>query len=240
MGTAYHGSIVLAGAVALGITASAAQASVTFFTTQAAFDAATDTTLLENFATAPSKNHALASLTLHGVTYTSLATGASHNVYVAAPGFSNFGSHVGVTTDNIMTSSGVENILATFATPQAAIGFNAFFNGRGPGTLSVFGAGNSLLGSLTFADGMDPATGLADKGYLGFASSDLIYSFQWNTTQGNILNTGYTNISVGTITAPPPPPVDGVPEVDVWVLLIAGFGLTGAAQRRRRMRMVAA
>jgi hypothetical protein len=36
------------------------------------------------------------------------------------------------------------------------------------------------------------------------------------------------------VAPPPPPPGPGVPEPASWALLIAGFGLVGAAQRRRR------
>ena len=32
----------------------------------------------------------------------------------------------------------------------------------------------------------------------------------------------------------------GVPEPQSWAMLIAGFGLTGAAMRRRRAKVVAA
>ena len=41
-------------------------------------------------------------------------------------------------------------------------------------------------------------------------------------------------VSVSYIPDPGPPPPAPVPEPGVWTLLIAGFGLTGAALRRRR------
>ncbi|MEI6419649.1 MAG: PEPxxWA-CTERM sorting domain-containing protein [Sphingomonadales bacterium] len=37
----------------------------------------------------------------------------------------------------------------------------------------------------------------------------------------------------------PPPPGPGVPEPGNWALLIAGFGVMGAAQRRRRAALAA-
>ncbi|WP_166430479.1 choice-of-anchor E domain-containing protein [Polymorphobacter arshaanensis] len=43
--------------------------------------------------------------------------------------------------------------------------------------------------------------------------------------------------TIGNVLAPPPPPVTSVPEPQVWALLVAGFGLTGFGQRRRRARM---
>ncbi len=38
----------------------------------------------------------------------------------------------------------------------------------------------------------------------------------------------------------PPPPVGGVPEPASWALLIAGFGLVGAAMRRRQLAVLVA
>ena len=74
---------------------------------------------------------------------------------------------------------------------------------------------------------LNPATGLADRGYLGFTSSAPITGFQWDTTAGGQLNTGFTNISVGTAGV-------GVPEPATWTLMLAGFGGLGAMLRRRR------
>ena len=48
----------------------------------------------------------------------------------------------------------------------------------------------------------------------------------------------FRNITGGSLvlTNPPPPPtVGGVPEPGVWSLMILGFGLSGAALRRRRV-----
>ncbi len=45
---------------------------------------------------------------------------------------------------------------------------------------------------------------------------------------------GLDGISFNVAPAPPPP-VGGIPEPASWALLIAGFGLTGAAMRRRRV-----
>ena len=206
-------------AFALGI-ASPAQAGVTFYETQATFNGAATTALLEDFSTAPTKDAALASLILHGVTYTGLAGSPFPNVFVTSPGYSNYGAAVGTTTDYILAANGDENILASFSTPYNAVGFNAFFNGLGDGTLTVFGAGSSVIGTFTFLGGFDPATGLADKGYLGFTSTAPIYGFEWDTTLGGELNTGFTNISVNV-----PEPI---------TLSLFGAGLAGAVAMRRR------
>ena len=44
--------------------------------------------------------------------------------------------------------------------------------------------------------------------------------------------------TLGSVYAPPP--VESVPEPQVWAMLIVGFGLTGLGQRRRRARMAVA
>lgn len=220
----------LVGAV---LTAPSAEASVNFYTTQSAFNAASVTSLLEDFSTAPLKDALLASLTLHGVTYTGLDGDPSPNVYVSSPGYTNYGAAVGTTTENILTANGDENILAAFSTPYSAVGFNAFYNGLGNGTLTVFGAANAVLGTFAFAGGFNPDTGLADRGYLGFTSDAAVYGFQWDTTLGGRMNTGFTNISVGEAGG------GGVPEPAAWAMMLVGFAGLGAMLRRKRGMLTA-
>ena len=206
--------------------APSASASVIFYTTQSSFNAAAPgATLIENFSGAPVKNLPLAVLVLPSGTYTGLA-GSPPNVVVSSPGYTNFGANVGTTTQNILTANGDENLVASLTTPARAIGFNAFFNGLGSLTLSVFGSGNTLLDSITFGSGLDPATGLADEGYLGFTSTTPIVSFQWNSTLGSRLNTGFTDISS----------VAAVPEASTWAMMILGFAGVGFMAYRRKSK----
>ena len=203
-----------------------ASASVVFYTTQTSFNAAAPgAALIENFSAAPTKNAPLSSLVLPSGTYTSLA-GSNPNVFVSSPGYSNFGANVGTTTQYILTANGDENLLASLTTSARAVGFDAFFNGLGSVTVSVFGPGNTLLDAITISTGLDPATGLADEGYLGFTSTTPITGFQWNSTLGGRLNTGFTDIS--TIAA--------VPEPATWAMTLIGFAVIGflAGYRRRR------
>ncbi len=73
----------------------------------------------------------------------------------------------------------------------------------------------------------------------GFASYDpgaasLTFSFTQNT-----LDTAQEDGAIqGGFTLSTPPA--GVPEASTWMMLIAGFGLSGAAMRRRRVTTVAA
>jgi hypothetical protein len=222
--------MLAAGAVLTGglLMATATQASVTFYTTQAAFNGAATTSLLEDFSTAPVKDAPLPSLTLHGVTYTGFAGSPFPNVWVSSPGYTNYGADVGTTTEDILTANGDEDIVAAFSTTYVAVGFNAYFNGLGDGVLSVFGPSSTLLGALTFSGGFDPATGLADRGYLGFVSTTPVASFRWTTTHGGVLNTGFTNISVGQAQTR-----SVTPEPTAWSLMVIGFLGLGAALRRR-------
>jgi hypothetical protein len=60
-----------------------------------------------------------------------------------------------------------------------------------------------------------------------------LQSFLLNITQGS---SGAVVYKTGAASPPPPPPPQppgGVPEPASWAMLIAGFGLTGAAMRRR-------
>lgn len=216
--TLLAGSLVAAQAQAL---------SIAIYNTKAAFDGASSTALLEDFSTAPVKDAPLPSLTLDGVTYTGLAGSPFANVFVSSPGYTNYGANVGTTTDYILTANGDEDIVAAFSSGYTALGFNAFFNGLGDGTVTLFGPGSVAFATYTFGGGLDPHTGLADKGYLGFVvGGTTITGFEWKTTSGGRLNTGFTNISVGS--------AGGVPEPRSWALMVLGFLGLGAALRRSR------
>jgi len=205
-----------------------------FYFTQASFNAAAPgAVLLENFSSATPDVKFSPTLVLPSGSYTGLEGDPSPHVLVASPGYTNFGANVGVTTQFIATASGDENIVAAFSTPYSAVGFDAFFNGLGPVALTVFGSGNSVLGTLLIASGLNPITGLADKGYLGFTSDSPIYGFQWDTTLGREFNTGFTNISVVAAVNPVPLPA-------ALPLFVTGLGALGLLGWRRKRKNVAA
>jgi len=227
--------IALSGSILFLLLPTASEATTTFYTTQASFNAAAPgAVLLEDFSAAVPVNTIITvPLVLPSGTYTGLAGSPSPNVYVAPPGFTNFGADVGTTTQYILTANGDENITAMFSTQYHAFGFDAFFNGLGPVTLTVFGAGGSTLGQLNIpGDGLDPSTDLADRGYLGVTSDDLIYGFEWNTTDGRTLNTGFTAISVQTSSETPLPAA--------LPLFATGLGALGLLRWRRKRKAKAA
>jgi hypothetical protein len=224
--------LALAGAI--GALATAAQASTfTFYTSQSAFDAASTTAIVEDFegVAAGDLNTPLASFSRNGITYTPFAGAPFANVWIAgAPvDYTNFGADIPVVggtqlTSHVMVANGDEDIRADFSAGYTAIGFDAYYNGLGPFTLSVLGLGGVTLATFGTADGTDAATGLADRGYIGVVSDTPLWGFRWTTTHGAVLNTGFDNIALGR----------GVPEPAAWALMIAGFGLAGATLRRRR------
>ncbi len=205
-----------------------AAATVTFYDNRTSFDAATTTRLLDDFSFpivgfGQIGGHGTSSITRNGVIYTDVS--GSNDIVILSPGdFWNFGAAVGTTTNFVVTTDYDEHIRVSFSTQPKEVGFTAYFNGLGPGTLTVFGAGGSTIGTYEFpASGVDPATGLADVGYLGFTSTAPMTAFQWDTTGGGYLNTGFSNLSV-----------DAVPEPSTWAMLLVGFcGLGFVACRRR-------
>jgi hypothetical protein len=213
---------ILTVAVVIGCTffalSPAAMASTVFYTTQASFNGAATTTLLETFEAFTPKNTLLPSFTSNGVTYVGLAGSPTPNVYVISAGANNFGAGVGTTASAILVANGDEDFTATFGTPVFALGFDTYLNGLGPATLNVFN-GTTLLNSFTYASGVDT------KEYLGIVSSTAITSIRWTSTLGGQLNTGIDNISVGAAS---------VPEPSSLLLLTSGIAVLCARLRKRQ------
>lgn len=190
--------------------ASGASGQVTFYTSKPSFDAVATANLLETFESAPTKDSALSTLTLNGVTYQGFAGTPSPNVYVVSAGANNFGAGVGTTTSSILSANGDEDFTATFSTSYTAIGFDSYLNGLGAATVKVFN-GSTLLATYTYASSVDT------KEYLGIVSTSPITSIRWTSTLGASLNTGIDNISVGA-----------VPEPAVAASVVAVLALIGA------------
>jgi hypothetical protein len=95
--------------------------------------------------------------------------------------------------------------------------------GSGTVTLNAYDRFGGLLGSVTDSD--NHPLGLGPVLELNLAG---IQSVSFGGTSGTV---GFDNFEFNTVTAIN---AGGVPEPAAWALMIAGFGLTGAALRRRR------
>jgi hypothetical protein len=191
---------------------------VTFYASKASFDAAVATTLLEDFESFAPKDTPLPFFISNGVTYTAFAGAPFPNVWVASPGYSNFGAGVPQpTTTSILVANGDEDFTAEFSVPPLALGFDTYLNGLGPASLQVFN-GATLLDTFTYAAALD------DKEYLGIVSTDPITSIRWTSTDGGVLNTGIDNLSV---------PASTVPESGSLWILLAIPGVVGLSAFRR-------
>lgn len=122
------------------------------------------------------------------------------------------GSGVITTSDTPMTIGG--------QTALAVIGITGTFNGAaitGP-TLASFG--NYFITGPTFVDG----SGLRFN-TTATSNVSLFYDSNARSYRVNAINLGRSSLVTATSAA--------VPEPGTWALLIAGFGLTGFALRRR-------
>jgi hypothetical protein len=218
-------------ALAAGVLAAGSAAADTYIS-QAAFDAAASTTLLEDFeGLAPGLyNTPLPSFSRNGATYVGLAGTPFLNIYLAGDpvNFPNFGADipfVGPTqlTSHVMTANGDENIRATFTQGYRALGMDLYFNGLGPATISFLDQGGGVIESITSPTGHRFGTSLADIGFGGIVSDTPVWGFQWTSTLGGQTNTGFDNIRVAAI-----------PEPGTWALMLLGFGGLGAGLRMRR------
>jgi len=127
-----------------------------------------------------------------------------------------------------LSGNPIMNVAAGFDTGFSGV-FSAPFT---PGTTikvwSDLNAGGSLLASLTL--GTTTAAGCSIAGqYCPFENFSLAFAGTAKSVQfGGTLNQQvFDDLTFGSLTP-------GIPEPGTWAMLIAGFGLVGAAARRRR------
>jgi len=186
------------------------------YVNQAAFDAAAYTTLVEDFEAVVPKDTALLSFTSNGITYTGTQA-ANPNVWVASPGYTNFG--VPLTTSSVLTSTGPEDFVVDLsAFSYTAIGFDAYLNGLGAVTVQVYGSGPSPM--LTHIDLRG-----AGMWFTGYTMDEPITSIHWVSIGGEKINTGIDNLRAGYV----------VPTPGAVLLGAIGTCLVGWLRRRRSL-----
>jgi len=162
-------------------------------------------------------------------------------------GVSFVGAVAGVDSDaggsaNIANEPSASTIIAFLNTPSAILnyaagfdtGFSFFYSSTTAATVNVYdglNATGNLLGSINLAaqangNGCvgDPNGGFCNWTPIGVAFAGVAKSIDFG---GGINATGYDNITFGAATP------GGAPEPAAWALMLAGFGLAGAALRRR-------
>ncbi|CAN5548257.1 hypothetical protein BH09GEM1_BH09GEM1_09520 [soil metagenome] len=175
----------------------------------------------ETFETVPvAKDTRVSSFTQAGIKYTGLA-GVPPNVWVASPGYNNFGAGLNPTSSSVLTSDGNEVFLIEFITGQAALGFDILNNGLGSVTTQFFNGG-TLLATIVGSG----AAGLSYNGYVA-PSGVFITSARYTATGGGSINSGIDNLSVSRSV------VVATPEPSTLPLLAGGMIAMLIARRRR-------
>ncbi len=195
-----------------------AQAQVAFFSSQAAFQATSTTTLQATFESIAFEGHISDPYTEGSVTFFD-----PKNLYNARPGgvaaVNDFDAPV---TSNVLTVSGNEDITMTFAgSAPTAVGFTSLTNRFDAPVVTVFDVFNVLIGSFVLTQA--PGT----VGFVGITSTLGIGSVHWLGHRGEDKDTGIDNILVG---------VNTIPEPATSGLMLVGLALAGIAARRSAAR----
>ena len=196
-----------------------AAAQVSFFTNQAAVDAAAATALEADFE-GLSEGTLPGALTLGRVTFTALG---GSTLYVATPGGAAEGSFnpgVRPLASNVLTANGNEMFDLTFSggAPTALSMLLLPNNSTGP-IIRVFDLADNQIGFFTLLD-------LGAPRFLGLTSTAPIGRVNYEAVNGQFEDTGLDNVRVGSIAAVPEP-------ATVW-LVGAGLAAAGVGARRRR------
>ncbi|MEK8019256.1 MAG: fibrinogen-like YCDxxxxGGGW domain-containing protein [Candidatus Parabeggiatoa sp.] len=161
------------------------QGSVVFYNDDiTSFEAASTTSIVEDFEGVFPKNSAIRSFTSNGINYTSHL----QNLWVTSAEFSAF--EAPKRTKSVLTGNGNEDFFLVFKTPVTAVGFNTYLNSIGPVAVEVIG-NNGILDSFSLSP--NPS----QMGFLGITSTEEITSIRWEATAAAGIDTGIDNIRTG-------------------------------------------
>ena len=187
-----------------------------YYTDFGSFDAATNTTIVEDFEGISPKDAPQDSFTNNGITYQAISSDPRKpNVWVSSPGYPNYG--VVSTASSILTATGDENFSVEFSVPTQVVGFDTYLNNSPPANIQIFSDTN-LIGSYDLTHPAD------EIGFFGVVSDEMISSIQWTTENGRQMNTGIDNIRTG---AP-------IPEPGTIFLMAAGVLGLGVFRKMKK------
>ena len=195
-----------------------AQAQVTCFNSQAAFQLASTSTLQATFEAINHEGGISDPYTEGSVTFFD-----PKNLYNARPGgaaaVNDFDAQV---TSNVLTVSGNEDITMTFAgLAPTAVGFTSLTNRFKAPVVTVFDLANTLVGTYVLTQA--PGT----VGFVGITSVLGIGSVHWLADRGGIKDTAIDNVYVG---------VSAVPEPSAAGMMLGGVALLGFVGARRSVQ----
>lgn len=182
---------LLATALILGTPAQPLNAAVAFYDNLASFQAASVTTVAVSFeGFSPTNVGIPPTLTLGGVTFTSLEPVNGPNFVVAEAGYPLFDTPP---ISTVLTVSGNENIDMDLSTTPTAVGFDTYTNQYDPAVVSVYDTQGNLIATHTLAQA--PGT----LGFMGITSDVPIGKVNWRADRGGLRNTAIDNVRVGAV-----------------------------------------
>lgn len=210
--------LAFAAAVLTAALASPSQAAITIYTSQAAFLAAVTTPGVDTFETLSITGSTPSPITRTAGTYGYTASASTSSFFGAGTNADHWLS-TNLATDSITFSS--------FTGGVRALG-GLFF---GSDISGLFAAGSVTL-TATDASGSvtQTITNATTSSFLGFVSTGPLTSVTISAVQpATPLWPTVNNLTLAGAATPTP----GVPEPATWAMMIVGFGLVGAAMRRR-------